>query len=229
MKKTKTLSRRLSFDYRVFLSILVAILIAPYCLAYGADKDTKSIKSQRFQSVGLYNIKISGEGGGFRESHLASLRVDFCLGSRFTLWGAGVGVGYRVANPFTLGSKESVSARHIPFFLSAELHPLRFKTGYLYLGTEAIFNLSIGGRHFLPAEKHRQRDSNLSSNCITGRANLGVKFHNFAVYTFFEYDMQPSFNQKYIYETLAYDYRALKNTIFERYRLGIGLSYYFNL
>lgn len=212
----------------ISLCCLVAMLLS--CgVAYGSDKEQAKVKAERIQKIGLYNIRLGGEVAGYRENYMASLRADFTFGSRFTIWGASAGIGYRTINPFVAINKEAVSVRHFPIYLSAELHPWRFETGYLYIGAEGILNLSLGGRHLVSNQRRWTSDSNLSKTCIVGRANLGVKFKNVGIYAFYEYDLQPSVNQKYIYETVGYGYKELKSMIFERCRVGVGVSYYFCL
>lgn len=211
-----------------YMCCLVAMLLS--CgVAYGSDKEQAKVKAERIRKIGLYNIRLGGEVAGYRENYMASLRADFTFGSRFTIWGASAGIGYRTINPFVAINKEAVSVRHFPIYLSAELHPWRFETGYLYIGAEGILNLSLGGRHLVSNQRRWSSDSNLSKTCIVGRANLGVKFKNVGIYAFYEYDLQPSVNQKYIYETVGYGYKELKSMIFERCRVGVGVSYYFCL
>lgn len=39
------------------------------------------------------------------------------------------------------------------------------------------------------------------------------------------YDLSPAINQKYIFETAKFDYDYLKSNLYERYRIGLSVSY----
>lgn len=85
----------------------------------------------------------------------------------------------------------------------------------------------IAARHRLP-DGQSVPDLQIGKNHFTPAAKLGVRIQQCDVSLYYEYDMKPSFNQKYVFETADYDYDLLRPALFERMRFGIRFLYHFD-
>ena len=56
-------------------------------------------------------------------------------------------------------------------------------------------------------------------------AKLGVRLSRMDINIHYCYDLSPAINQKYIFETAKFDYDYVKANLYERYRIGLSISY----
>ena len=204
--------------------ILFLVLCHPTILQASGLSDNP-VKYQRLRKIGLMHVKLELSAGGMTNYFLRPMAY-FGVGSKYTLFSADLGIGYKTTNPIIGKCDEGVGVSHFPVCVSANIHPYRFRSGYLYIGIEAAFNTPIGGKHVV--FNKRVRDLRLGTNYLSGRGHIGVKYNKVGAFVFAEYDFMPSFNQKYIFESTEYEYNNLKRRIFERYRFGVGFTYYFD-
>ena len=69
------------------------------------------------------------------------------------------------------------------------------------------------------------RDSKISKNHPSVCGKTGIRFGHWDMNVFFEYDMAPSINQQYVFESDKFDYDKVSNRLYERYHIGLSFSY----
>lgn len=191
-------------------------------------QEREHMRKQRQSKIELLHIGVGGESAWWNDWQ-GGLNVYFGLGSPRHLGSVDVGIKYMFSVPMCPISKEKVLLQQLPFFLSAAIHAYRWEDGCLYIGGEAAYHVETLTTHVIPAQNTRIRDNDLRHHHATVSGKIGVKYQNWDINAFYTYDLAPQYNQKYVYESAAYDYNTLHNSLFERMRLGVSLSYAFPL
>lgn len=96
----------------------------------------------------------------------------------------------------------------------------------IYLSETVGFNIPFATNYYKYSET--VRDNSITKNYISGRLSLGFTFNNWDISFYCKYDLAPIYNQRYIYETINYDYFALRQRINERFKLGLMFRYFIN-
>ena len=208
------------------LRFVAELLLLVWTMSAQTDDVAQAVRRQRIAHIDFYHV--SG-GAGFALNH------NFCVGPQLSagigsfrnLLNGDFGVRYQFLGVFPRKGVESVSLQQLPVFLSLNLNVFRWKTGSLYLGGEMAFVPTVVAHHRLPAGQ-MVSDRQIGKNHFTPAAKLGVRVQQYDVSLFYEYDLKPSFNQKYIFETAGFDYDLLHAAIFERMRFGIRFLYHFD-
>lgn len=206
--------------------MLTGILFFAWTLFAQTVDMKQAAKKQRISHIDFYHVSV-GAGVAFNRNICVGPQISAGMGSFRNLLNGDVGIRYQFLGVFPRKGVESVSLQQLPVFVSLNLNVFRWKSGCLYLGGEMAFVSAVAARHRLP-DGQIVSDSQIGKNHFTPAAKLGVRIRQCDVSLYYEYDMKPSFNQKYVFETTGYDYELLQPALFERMRFGVRFLYHFD-
>lgn len=197
-----------------------------FTLSAQTDSSQESVRRQRISRIDFYHVSV-GASVAMNRNYSVGPQLSFGVGSFRNILNADVGIRYLFEGAFLQRGAERVSLQQMPIFVSLNVNAFRWRTGSFYLGAEMAYTPTVVAQHRLP-DGQLVSDIQIGKNHFTPAAKLGFRQGDCDLSLFYEYDMKPSFNQKYIFETVGYDYDVLKYSIFERMRLGIRFLYHFN-
>lgn len=204
--------------------LFLTLLLVSFNLVSQNEYDIDKIKKMRLNKIDFYHISL-GINSSLNKNFSFGLNVGAGIGSHRNLINCDLGVGLVKVNPFYDKSNENISLTQMPLYLSSSINFLRWKTNSIYLGTEFAYVMALNSKHYNPVDAFSNKDLSLRKSHCAASVKIGAIVDIFNLFFFYEYDLAPSFNQKYIYESPDYDYVYLRDKIFERYRFGISLSY----
>lgn len=206
--------------------ILYLLLLMPLSVIAQTDREAQTMRQKRYSMIHMHHVGVGIEAEAF-ENFRVSPRVFYGIGSFRNVLNAEIGLKYVYNHPLLHAGEERVAAHYISPFVAGIVNFYRWSAGSLYAGGEVAYNFAIAGDHYLPSAAVQERDSQIGNHHCSLRPKIGVRLENWDVSLHFEYDLAPSLNQKHLFESAAYDYYALKPSLFERYRLGIHVAYIF--
>ena len=192
------------------------------------DGQKSAVRQRRFGKIELRHLGV-GLDAAANHNYYAGPKVYVGLGSHRNLLNVDAGFKYQFWNPVGSGGKERLSLQQLPVFASLKLNVARWTTGNLYLGGEADYCLAMSAKHHLPDGAGSASDKASGQDHAAVRGLLGLKLDRLDVGLFYEYDLAPAMNQKYVYESADYNYRQLYDALFERWRVGVAVSYHIPL
>lgn len=208
---------------RYVLTILLCILmLSPIFSQSSYDR----IKIERFSKIEYYHFAV-GLDAAIHHNYNVSPKLFLGIGSSRNLLNADMGFKYNFRNPFYESSNENVSIQEFMMFASLHLNVLRGKEACLYVGGEIAAHWAVNSTHYIHSSDTKTSDVNLGKDYFSVCAKMGTKINYWEVSVFYEYDLSPAINQRYVYDSREYDYHSLYDSLFERTRIGIGLTYYF--
>lgn len=202
-----------------------AMLLAHSVAGQGLDID--GIRKQRWRMIDRYQFSP-----GIRVEHNTNTAVTpfvaAGIGNFRNLLNAEAGVGYEILNPLPRRDKEGLNLHSISPFVAAKLNLVRWRTGSVYIGGDIAYTASFRTRHQLPNGASID-DRYISKSHPSASAKIGTKLNYWDLSIYYRYDITPAFGQKHIYESPDYDFDLLHNSIYERFRFGICLTYHITL
>ena len=99
----------------------------------------------------------------------------------------------------------------------------------MYVGGEALACWGIRNLSKTIVDNLDGHDSKSLRNYVSVRGKFGLIYKRLNFSLFYERDLAPICDQKNIYESGLYDFEAFRKSIYERGRVGLSLSYLFNL
>lgn len=206
--------------------LLIYLLTVAVPLFSQIREDNARIKKERLNKIEFFHYAVDFETS-FKENVYLSPGIMLGVGSFRNLINANIGLRYMFGNPF-LGSKdESLVVHQVPLFLSVQCNVYSWKTSCVNIGAEIDYCMPITVFHHIGDNK--KADKNVNNGHFSIRGTVGMRFDRFGIGAFYEYDLAPIMNQKYVYESPEYDYDKLHDSLFERTRFGVSLIYYFNI
>ena len=205
-------------------ALLLLTAFLPAVAQTPQEKD--ALRQKRFSKIEYYHVG-AGIEAGFNKNLLVGPKVYAGIGSYRNLLCVDAGLKLLWLNPAGSADKERVSMWQLPVFAAVSANLLRWQKNALYVGGELDYHLILSATHHLPVNNATVSDKDLGSKYASASLRLGLRMDRWDVSLFCERDLAPAFEQKYVYETPAYDYDALHDAIFERMRFGVSLSYTF--
>jgi len=211
--------------------ILIGLVLLCTCLSVNMtsaqnSQETEALKRERLSRIDFWHVSVGASFAANRNFSVGP-QLSIGVGSYRNLLNGDFGIRYLFDGPFLKRGEERVSVQQLPVFLSLNLNFARWRGGCVYLGGEMAFTAAVAAHHRFP-DGQVESDIYIGKSHFTPAAKLGCRIQDCDISFFYEYDMKPSFNQKYIFETEGFDYDQLKYSIFERMRLGIRFLYHFN-
>lgn len=211
----------MTYIYIFILSILIS------CPSYAqSQKERRRIMDNRLDKIEFYHLGIGLDVSG-NENYILSPKIYVGIGSNRNLYNLDLGLKLSCSNIKRSTPKEYISSYYLPFFLSGNLNFIRWEKKCIYAGAEISYNIALGSRHHVNRIIADTDQRSIADNHPAWQGKLGFrnKYWDFTIY--YENDLSPALNQKFVYESISYDYLQLYNSIFERSRLGISVSYNF--
>ena len=107
------------------------------------------------------------------------------------------------------------------------MNAVRWKQKRLYVGLEFAYNIALGSRYIVVKQHSEADERSIARNHFACQCKLGLRDKEWDFSVFYEYDLSPAIDQQYVYESSAYDYFLLYDSIFERCRIGVSATYSF--
>lgn len=190
-----------------------------------SQSNYNEIKKERFSRIEYYHFAV-GMDAAMHYNYNVSPKIFVGMGSSRNLLNADVGFKYNFRNPLYGGSGECISIQEFQMFASLNLNVIRGKETCLFIGGEVASHWAVNSTHRINISNTEMPDTKVGNDYFSVCAKIGFRLKKWEASLFYEYDLSPSMNQKYVYESAEYDYQSLYNSLFERARMGIGLTYY---
>lgn len=206
---------------RIVLSILLLMMT---CRLSYANSDCADLRQKRLGKIEFHHVGLGFETG-YNKNITISPFFFYGIGSKRNLFNADIGVKYKLCNPLFHQKRNILSASYFNPYLSVVCNFLRFKALSVYSGAELSCNFTMGGRYCSSNSPILIRDINIGNNHITVMGKAGLRFDKWDMKLFYSYNLAPSFNQKYIFESASYDYDTVRDLLFNRTCFGFSVSY----
>lgn len=205
--------------------LTMCILLIFTILSYAGEVSDEADREveRRLNNASLYHLAI---GAGFEVSpHMStSAGVTFRYGATRQLMNyfSGINFGRRIL------SESSPQIVFSQFSMEGGVIENLFRTPMLsvYLSESILFNAPFSSKYIMNDIIISDKRT-LKCN-FTSKLGAGLAFNNLNFSIYVKYDMNPTYNQKYIYENPEFDYYGLRNQIDNRLSYGISILYYIN-
>ena len=188
--------------------------------------DRERILNRRLEKIGFYHLGLGIDVAGYK-NYMFAPKVQFGIGSVRHLYNVDFGLKFAINNPYKSPKKEYIRFYTMPLFLSGNLSIIRWKQNNAYVGAEISYNIALGSSHHVNDVTAESDSYSIAKNHLSWQGKLGFRNRNWDFCCFYEYDLSPALNQKYVYESLSYNYFEVYDSIFERWRIGFGVIYNF--
>lgn len=204
--------------------IITAFLCFLMLNSIWAQPDYRRIKKERFGRIEYYHFDI-GVDAAANYNYSFSPKIAVGIGSSRNLLNADFGLKYNIRNPYFGGRDEYISTQEILLCASLRLNVIRGKSFSLFVGGEIASHWAINSAYHSRLSDTRTSDANLADDYFSVGAKIGFKIKRWRASLYYEYNLAPAINQKYLFETKEYNYYGLYKSAFERGRIGVGLTY----
>ena len=202
----------------------IGVMLGWCVCVWGQTTTDQKVRDKRTHMIHLHHIGIGAETA-MSENVRFSARAYYGIGSYRNLLNADIGVKYALSHPLLHIAEEKITAHYMAPFIAATVNYYRWANGGLYLGGECAYHLAVAANHHLPSATVVEHDNVAASHHCSLRAKAGSRWENWDICLHFEYDLAPALNQKYVFESTAYNYDLLRPSLFERWRIGITAAY----
>lgn len=188
--------------------------------------DRSKIMDKRLDKIDFYHL-----GGGIdfagNENLKFGLKFYVGIGSNRNLYNIDLGLKLISSNLIKISEAEYISSYYMPFFISGSLNFFRRKRSCIYMGAELSYCIALGSNHHVNDKLMEKDKFSIANNYFSWQGKLGLRHSCWDFSFFFENDLSPALNQRYVYESVEYDYLKLYDSIFERSRIGLSITYNF--
>lgn len=174
------------------------------------------ILDRRLDKIEFYHFGV-GMDAAMNRNYQICPKLFIGIGSNRNLFNADAGLKLSLSNVFGTRNGECIRHYSMPIFIAGSINAVRWKQKSLYMGAEMDCNVALGS----------DRTPSIAKNHFSCQGKLGFRNKEWDFYVYYEYDLSPAIDQKYVYESPAYDYFKVHDSIFERWRIGISASYNF--
>lgn len=211
---------RMAYIYTILLFMLTSSAFAQ------SHKERSKTLNRRLEKVEYYHIGVGMDVAG-NENYTFSPKVYVGLGSCRNFYN--IDLGFKIASSNLLKSSDAeyISYSFMPFFLSGSVNVVRWKQNCFYVGAELAYNVALGSRHHVNDINVAADDHSISQNHVSWQGQLGFRHKSWGVAVYYENDLSPALDQKYVYESPDYNYLKVYDSIFERSRIGLSVTYNF--
>lgn len=208
--------------------IIITVYLLFTTFALNAQESNQyDVLKHRLNQINKYHIGVGLECAA-NTNIVYGIKTFIGYGNYRHFFNADIGVGFRSWN-YPINDKDRYEMLQIPVSVSLNFNPIRWSTGCLFVGGETSIQFGIWNYAINKIENVEYNDREALKNYVSIRGKMGLTLRNVNVAFFYEQDLSSFCNQKYIYESGAYDFDRLHNSIYEHNRIGLSLSYYFNL
>ena len=170
-------------------------------------------------------IGIEGE---IMKNAIAGGNVEFKLGASYNRFNFSVGAKALWWKPDWLVGTDvySISFIQIPLYATAKLNLFKAGSSNFYIAGEGAYNMNLEAKLYNGygdklADKNLVNKSNMSV-----LARIGFCWEHCDLGFFYRHDLQPAYNQQYIYQQYNDCYNEFVKILNERFRFGVSLTCY---
>lgn len=210
------------------LNITVLFLLISSSLYAQTAKEIEGIRSKRFNRIDMKHFGVGLETGVYENLYLGP-KLFYGMGTFRNLFNIDGGFKYMFCSSMYNKYEESISGQFFSVFCSLNFNPIRWNTGCMYLGGETSYNVVAAASHKEISSDVVAHDIRIGNNHFVARGKIGARLDLWDINLYCDYNLAPAMNQKYIFESVDYNYDKLYASIHERYRIGISVSYFIPL
>ena len=188
--------------------------------------DRDKILDKRLDKIFFYHFG-TGLEIAVHQNYMLSPKVYLGVGSNRNLFNADVGFKISFYNPVNPSDSEYIRYYTMPVFLSGSINAIRWKQNAIFVGGEIAYNFALGAGHHSSVLQTEDDSHSIAKSHISWQGKLGYRHKSWDFSAFYEHDSSPAINQKYVYESIDYNYDNLYDSIFERWRWGMSVTYNF--
>lgn len=205
------------------LLIIFQLITVLHVIAQTAPEKTAK-RMERLRKIDYMHLGMGVETGG-NENWFVSPKVFYGIGSYRNILNADIGICYQLTNLLGSYSNERIMLQQLPVFANLHLNIMRWNKGSMYIGGEVAYYLAVKGDHHIPLSDITENENSLGKSHATAAGSLGVRLSHWDFGLYYVYDLSPSMNQKFVFESADYDYDYLCPSLFERSRFAFSVSY----
>lgn len=189
--------------------------------------DRDKIMKERLDKINFYHFGAGIEVAGNKNFTLGS-KCYVGVGSSRNLYNVDLGFKFLCSNLIRFSTEEYISSCYMPMFLSGSLNFFRRKLRSVYVGGELSYCIALGSNHHINDQYTEKDKCSIARSHLSWQGKLGFRHKYWNFYLFYENDLSPAMDQRFVYESVEYDYAKVYDSIFERSRVGVSATYNFS-
>ena len=209
---------------RIVRLIIIFHLFAIFHVTAQTDPEKTAKRMERLRNVDYMHVGMGVETGG-NKNWFVGPKVFYGIGSYRNILNADIGISYQFTNLLGSSSSERIMLQQLPVFANLHLNIVRWTKGCMYIGGEAAYYFAVKGVHHIPLSDVTENDNSLGKSHVTVAGSLGVRLSHWDFSLRYAYDLSPSTNQKFVFESVGYDYDYIYSSLYERSRFAFSVSY----
>lgn len=209
---------------RTFCLLITFHLFTLFPIVAQSVQEKSAIRRERFRKLDYMHVGIGMETGG-NANWFIGPKFFWGVGSYRNMLNADIGISYQFTNLFGSSSSERIMLQQLPVFANLHLNIVHWTKGCMYIGGEAAYYLAVKGVHHIPLSDVIENENSLGKSHAAVAGSLGVRLSHWDFSLRYAYDLSPSMNQKFVFESVSYDYDYLYSSLFERSRFAFSISY----
>lgn len=206
--------------------IIILLVFLPITSAAQAKVTRNKILDRRLKGIEYFHVGI-GIDAAMNKNYKLSPKVFMGLGSNRNVFNVDLGLKLSLSNIFGKRDDEYIRYYSFPIFVAVSINAFRRRQKSLYLGAEIAYNIALGSSHIVNNQMSEIDAISISNNHFTYQVKLGYRIIDLDFSVYYENDLSPAINQKYVYESPAYNYFKIYESILERWRIGLSATYNF--
>lgn len=154
--------------------------------------------------------------------------VEFKLGASYDRFNFSVGAKALWWKPDWLVGTDvySISFIQAPLYATAKLNLFEAGSSNFYIAGEGAYNMNFGAKIY-DGYGNNLADKNLvNKSSLSVSARIGFCWEHCDLGFFYRHDLQPVYNQQYIYQQYNDCYNEFVKVLNERFRFGVSLTCY---
>lgn len=204
------------------LVILLLLLVCPVIAQ--TENEKAVIRHERLRMIDFHHVNVGVEVNA-HNNQLMGPAISYGVGTFRNLLNLDLGIKYIMVNPIGRNGEERISVHYLPVWVATNVNVMRWHWGSVYVGGEISYSIVATANHRKPFSEVIEYDRCIGNNHTSLSGKLGVRLSRMDINIHYCYDLSPTMNQKYIFETAKFDYDYLKANLYERYRIGLSVSY----
>lgn len=209
---------------RIVRLLIIFHLFAVFHVTAQIVPENTAKRMERLRNVDYMHVGMGIEIGG-NENWFVGPKVFYGIGSYRNFLNADVGISYQLTNLIGSNTSERIILQQLPVFANLHLNIVRWTKGCMYIGGEVAYYFVVKGAHHIPLSDVIENENSLGKSHATVSGSLGMRLSRWDISLRYDYDLSPSVNQKFVFESADFDYDYLYSSLFERSRFAFSVSY----
>lgn len=204
------------------LTILLLLLVCPAIAQTESEKAV--VRHERLRRIDFQHLNVGAEAAVCKNQFMGPV-IGYGIGTYRNILTLDFGIKYMLINPIGRSEEERISVHNLPVWAAANVNVMRWHWGGIYVGGEISYSFVATANHRKPFSEVVEYDNHIGNNHASVSGKMGIRLSRMDVNVHYCYDLSPAINQKYVFETAKFDYDFLKANLYERYRIGLSVSY----